>query len=287
MFKKIGSFIQKVMNMFLTTVIFLGKIPALVFLLLFVLSVFSFAAVYDSLPSRSFYHSTSKFEYNNLDEQAAEVLGLIHNAVIQNFIEQYSLSTKTIDGWVVNIDDLKVHSLNVSNFPKEVVFGLRLPIPKENQEGMYYFVDTLVINMGDFIVTDGNYYFFVEPKNWKNNFRNAISPPPPELKELFPNFERGFNKNLINFPMPVNTRNEIVKFGEAYRGFPDQILGNFNRMLYFSSGVATSTTFGDIVPLTDRARILVAFQSILAIIFIGLFMNSLALTLVGLNNENA
>jgi hypothetical protein len=275
------------MRLFLAAVIFLGNIPALVFLLLFVLSVFSFAAIYDSLPSRSFYHSTSKFEHSTLDEQADEVLGLIRDAVIQNFIEQYTSPTKTIDGWVVNIEDLKVHSLNVSNYPKEVVFGLRLPIPRENKEGLYYFVDTFVINMGDFIVTNGNYYFFAEPKNWKNKFRNAISPPPPELKELFPNFERGFNKNLINFPMPINTRDEIVKFGEAYRGFPDQIIGSFNRMLYFSAGVATSTTFGDIVPLTDHARTLVALQSILAIILIGLFMNSLALTLTGLNNENA
>ncbi len=52
--------------------------------------------------------------------------------------------------------------------------------------------------------------------------------------------------------------------------------GAFQRMLYFSAVTITTLGFGDIAPLTNRARMLVAFESIFGIIIIGLFVSSLA-----------
>ena len=47
-------------------------------------------------------------------------------------------------------------------------------------------------------------------------------------------------------------------------------------MLYFSAVVITTLGLGDIVPLTDWARSLVAAEAVLGIVFAGLFINAAA-----------
>ncbi|MEM6899710.1 MAG: potassium channel family protein [Pseudomonadota bacterium] len=51
--------------------------------------------------------------------------------------------------------------------------------------------------------------------------------------------------------------------------------GNFSRMLYFSAVTATTLGYGDIVPVTETSRNLVTCQSIMGLVLIGLFLNSL------------
>ncbi|MVO14793.1 hypothetical protein GO984_03130 [Rhodobacteraceae bacterium CY05] len=47
-------------------------------------------------------------------------------------------------------------------------------------------------------------------------------------------------------------------------------------MLYFSTVTITTLGYGDIAPVTHRGRMLVALQTLFGIVFIGLFLNSLA-----------
>jgi len=47
-------------------------------------------------------------------------------------------------------------------------------------------------------------------------------------------------------------------------------------MFYLSAMTATTVGYGDIVPVTRQARLLVAFEAILEIVIVGLFLNSLA-----------
>jgi voltage-gated potassium channel Kch len=47
-------------------------------------------------------------------------------------------------------------------------------------------------------------------------------------------------------------------------------------MLYFSAMTITTVGFGDIVPISDRTRLLTAAEAVSGIIVIGLFLNSLA-----------
>lgn len=50
----------------------------------------------------------------------------------------------------------------------------------------------------------------------------------------------------------------------------------FARMMYFSAVNLTTLGYGDITPITTRTRMLVALQSVLGIVFMGMFLNALA-----------
>jgi voltage-gated potassium channel Kch len=68
---------------------------------------------------------------------------------------------------------------------------------------------------------------------------------------------------------------DIIGFLNAAKGFPKSVSGSFLRMFYFSAVTITTLGYGDIVPITNGARITLAIESILGIILIGLFVNSL------------
>lgn len=59
-------------------------------------------------------------------------------------------------------------------------------------------------------------------------------------------------------------------------GNPHGLPGGFVRMLYLSAITTTTLGYGDIVPITSRARILVALEATLGIILIGLFLSAIS-----------
>jgi len=73
--------------------------------------------------------------------------------------------------------------------------------------------------------------------------------------------------------IPDHLKYGLYKYGRAAEGFPGQ---SFVRFFYFSAVTITTLGYGDIVPMTDRARLLVAIEAILGIVLAGLFLNSVA-----------
>lgn len=71
----------------------------------------------------------------------------------------------------------------------------------------------------------------------------------------------------------------IARIREYYvicRGTPAPASFGFGRYLYLSVVTITTLGFGDMVPVTDRARGLVAIEAIVGVILAGLFLNALA-----------
>ncbi|MFL6237211.1 MAG: potassium channel family protein [Thermoanaerobaculia bacterium] len=81
--------------------------------------------------------------------------------------------------------------------------------------------------------------------------------------------------------LPERAKSLLHRLELASAGFPGPGGGGFPRYIYFSTVVITTLGLGDIVPMTDRARLLVALEAILGIVLAGLFLNSIAVKISG------
>jgi hypothetical protein len=89
----------------------------------------------------------------------------------------------------------------------------------------------------------------------------------------------------VTFPGPRDIGYLLLKATElqfltdlinASAGFPGEAAGSYGRMLYLSAVTITTLGYGDIVPITDEARLVTALEAVWGIVLIGLFLNALA-----------
>jgi hypothetical protein len=101
----------------------------------------------------------------------------------------------------------------------------------------------------------------------------SVSPPLPVLI--------GAEEHQALEPFTLHLRphavTQIVHFYQVLRGDPTAGSGQWWRMLYFSATTITTLGFGDITPVTTETRILVTIEAVLGVIFVGLFLNALAM----------
>jgi len=86
-----------------------------------------------------------------------------------------------------------------------------------------------------------------------------------------PNYDKS---NSLMLTMSDDLRDNFRIYNNVYEKGAGDMDGLFWRMFYLSTATITTTGYGDIVPLTDLARGMVALESILGIVLIGLFINS-------------
>lgn len=107
--------------------------------------------------------------------------------------------------------------------------------------------------------------------------------PKPTMSVLITKFESpAITENQIRSDVLFRYQFEIDRdyyiwihgLKASIKGKPTRSTGVLVRMLYLSVVTQTTLGFGDIVPLTDLTRILVALQSILGIIMAGGFISS-------------
>lgn len=100
---------------------------------------------------------------------------------------------------------------------------------------------------------------------------------PADSPPLFPYRRMKLNEG-ISIWLPVNDQlqEEMHQMVQAGKGIPPPKVGGYLRMLYFSVTTATTLGYGDIVPVTNRARMTVASEAILGVVLVGLFLNALA-----------
>lgn len=106
---------------------------------------------------------------------------------------------------------------------------------------------------------DGGDFQF-EPDQWEN----GLSPLSQE-EAYYLDFPKEYAKDL-------------ARLQNSSKGFTSDVSDNFTRMIYLSATVITTLGFGDIVPVTTTARLLVTLEAVLGIIFAGLFLNSIVMS---------
>ena len=78
------------------------------------------------------------------------------------------------------------------------------------------------------------------------------------------------------FAISPSLADDVEAVLDASMGNASNIPGEFQRMLYLSAITTTTVGYGDIVPITARARLLTISESILGVVLAGLFLNSIA-----------
>ena len=71
-----------------------------------------------------------------------------------------------------------------------------------------------------------------------------------------------------------DTHERYIRILNAFEGIAYDIPGNWLRMLYFSVVTITTLGYGDIVPVTTKARILIGSESLIGIVLLGFFINA-------------
>ena len=91
--------------------------------------------------------------------------------------------------------------------------------------------------------------------------------------------ESGAVQDILNFlnlgvALGEPDYRKLLDLHAAHSGFPDEVPGGFWRMLYFSVVTITTLGYGDIVPLTNMARLLVGVESALGLTILGLLVST-------------
>jgi Ion channel len=173
------------------------------------------------------------------------------------------------------IEDIHVEEFHVEESNNEPILKINMIFKAGSQSGYYFFGATLI----------GHYYSAFSPtaKDFEGNIANGLygggvmvvqrdgtpwEMDDPIFSSLVPRRVGGNRAVLLN---PVET-SEIGKLLSKYQGIHN-VGGDWKRMTYFSSVVVTTLGLGDIVPLSDLARMIVALEASFGIILFGLFVS--------------
>lgn len=255
-----------------------GRIPSMGYALIYLLCIPIFALAYTSMPN-NFYHSTVQFE-KSLDKDAQVILHKIKNEIIAGFKEAHGDYIASDGNWKIWISNIDVHSLKPEE--SQTKFSIHFKLFGINKlQGVESGVTASVLletkpTIGTLFGNKGEMRFY---KKITIEYPKSFVVEPSFIFPLtFKTNQRSKNKNRKEtwFPMTLDLNNEIIAFYKATKGFPIKASGSFSRMFYFSAVTITTLGYGDIVPISNTSRILVSLESILGIVLIGLFLNSLS-----------
>lgn len=250
-------------------------------LIIYMLSIIVFAYIYTKLPLH-FYHTTTQYE-PQLTQLGNEVKLLIEADLKENFIEKYPSGAIYLDDERERI--CYIEKLHVSDFSYEdniPIISLAVDLIKSLdelnlKEDMKYetlHTEIKIILQKPYLETKGGVTLVgkVKREALTEELVQEIDLDNIRYEDIF---YMSSNQNLVGMKMSKETFEQIRNYSMAVRGFPVNIDGNFFRMLYLSMITITSLGFGDIVPITNSARILIGVEAVWGIILLALFGNDI------------
>lgn len=247
---------------------FAAKVPAMAFLLAYIFMVPAFAFYYD-LRATEFYHSTAKYEAEVLRDRE-NLRAILELTVKDQFIQSNGTPSKQSGEWLVDINEFRISRASFEDGRLILKMYMRFT---STQWGMIagskvFYVDVKPAMVVGLPGSKGQYVL-------KFPHSDKESVWPVSNSEIFPAL-----KNMItpsgSIAISTDVQARITHLDNSFRGFPALSTGAYGRMLYFSSVTQTTLGYGDVVPISNRTRIVVGLQSVAGIILIGFFLNSLA-----------
>jgi hypothetical protein len=246
----------------------LATIPSLVFGVVYLASIPAFAALYATIPPE-FYSATARHEYF-LSDDAALILSDVRAAIEANFQAAYGSIHKEFGSWNVNITAFGVE------WPSIVPEELRLVVRASAQDmtpPAHDSVFTFQIDLSGMPLGPRN----DGPAH--STYLNVVREFPVagiDPAVLFPCRNHEANTCLsIPFGSAADLRLDRARAALLGLSYPYWRGGHFLRMLYFSAVTISTPGYGDIVPISTRARTMVTVEAIWGPVLLGLFLNSL------------
>jgi hypothetical protein len=269
----------------------LGRLPPTFFLAAYLLSIPAFAGIYSLLPY-GFYHSTVAYEraYARELRIAQE---LVERSLVRSLTLAYGDSLRIGTGVRVaqdrqetrprvlyfRVDHDKYRALlyffiytdSVTGRGNTISVSFRPQPSLYTASSTYYHLD---------VIADSNPYF--DSGSFSLDLWDKLLPLHARYARQG-NFVRGSAPS--NVPGPRNIGYLLLRPTEgqfltelinASAGLPAEAAGSYGRMLYLSAVTITTLGYGDIVPITDEARLVTALEAVWGIVLIGLFLNALA-----------
>ena len=264
-----------------------------VYAFLYLLAIPVFAVIYSHLP-QDFYHSTIQYE-EEFKQYKERILNLFATEMIAAFEKEQGakvIKKKLGDiTWDVHINTLSLGVLKLTDDRPSFEMGLVVGVLHENPKGdidgyenfrLHYDVSILGAKMRSAQGQEIDLKFATVKHLFDpSGLASAISLDLPIIN-LFQTYNivatRPANEPYIRsvlLDISPELSHLFDGFSSEAQGLPAKVTGSYVRMLYFSVATITTLGFGDIVPITDTARLWVAVEGIWGIVFIGSFINSL------------
>jgi len=229
-----------------------------------------FGLLYWQMPARSFYAGTIQRE----DALAidAEALREPIAAVIKGGIESPSYNAPGFGSVDLDMESLKIGRIQLTD--NRLIFQVTGAYSGvDSDQGADYWgtfsFDVEVLFMEGRSITFGRDSTTVSYV--LRDTREVVADQGSQATPA-PSFDKIFPSGSIALPEDLNTR--LVHFYNAGQGDPKLASGYWWRMVYFSAVTVTTLGYGDITPITNSARMVVASEAVLGITFAGLFLNA-------------
>ncbi len=251
---------------------FISKTRPIVWGLLYLICIPLFACIYHFFLTYDFYQSALERESDYLNNPQRLLKTSIKDKISNNFIHNYHVSDTSIRRFKFNINDIIISDIStkadvlsfqlliVGNQQNRPDYNIGIPL-EIISESVIYAENKIIRNVGNF------------------NYDDGIDSTKIDIAHLLfnANYIFEFSSCILTlvFLSDAKIENQIRDYTQATKGFSSNIYNNYLRMFYLSAITITTVGFGDIVPITTRARIVIAIEAILGIVLIGLFLNSI------------
>jgi len=249
------------------------------YMLIYLVIILVFAVLYTSM-SDQFYHSTILHE-SVFDKDTNLLKKDLELAISKNFKQYHKQDMIYLDEnkrWLFNINDLKINGVTYNemlfiDFSFKITNMANRLSNKLKSSDAQYFSSFRIELHNDFLSANNVVYRFGEVEKKEKDFTgaglNSIRYSP-----IF--FLAGLDeKGIVGINTTAEVNQQLIKFVDEVKGEPNGVEHNFLRMLYLSMVTITTLGYGDIVPLTNGARVLIGIEATIGIVIMGLFVNSL------------
>lgn len=231
-----------------------------------------FAFIYCVWGSKGFYHSTAMHE-PGLEDVKREIATDLERALLEGDVGKFYFKDATVQS-------LGISPLSIEMGRDEVSFWVYISCQgKSHGFSRWYHVRFQhSLDFEGFCSGGGS---SIKDALVTFDLMRHPSNPFPEMDRAIENL--GSMMERLELPCPLE--NKINAYINASNGFPHSVPNLGSRMLYLSAVTITTLGYGDIVPITPGNRFLVGLESVIGILLIGFFLNSVAKQIARNQNE--